>query len=57
VSAAKNQNRISINLNSLLIYESAKVAEAIFEKVSSGEVLIFARKPVLMLAAAERCAK
>lgn len=42
----------------LLIYESANVAEGVFEAVSEGEVLIFSRKPVLkkVLGAAERCA-
>jgi len=42
----------------LLVYESANVAEGTFEAVSSGEVLTFARKPVLkeVLAAAERAA-
>lgn len=42
----------------LLVYESANVAEGVFEAASAGEVLTFARKPVLkeVLAAAERCA-
>ncbi len=42
----------------LLVYESANVAEGVFEAVSAGEVLLFARKPVLkeVLAAVERCA-
>lgn len=42
----------------LLVYESANVAEGTFEAVSAGEVLTFARKPVLkdVLAAVERCA-
>lgn len=42
----------------LLVYESANVAEGAFEAASAGEVLTFARKPVLkeVLAAAERCA-
>lgn len=43
----------------LLIYESANVAEGSFEATAQGEVLRFARKPVLkeVMAAAERCAK
>ncbi|MDX1521736.1 MAG: DUF790 family protein, partial [Anaerolineae bacterium] len=43
----------------LLVYESANVAEGTFEAVSAGEVLTFARKPVLkeVLAAVERCAR
>lgn len=42
----------------LLVYESANVAEGTFEQASAGEVLTFARKPVLkdVLAAVERCA-
>jgi predicted nuclease of restriction endonuclease-like RecB superfamily len=42
----------------LLIYESANISEAAFKEVSAGEVLSFARKPVLkkVLEAAERCA-
>lgn len=42
----------------LLVYESANVAEGIFEEASSGEVLRFSRKPILkeVLAAVERCA-
>ncbi|RKZ79563.1 MAG: hypothetical protein DRR19_24780 [Candidatus Parabeggiatoa sp. nov. 1] len=42
----------------LLVYESANVAEGVFEKVSAGEVLTFTKKPVLkdVLAAVERCA-
>ncbi len=42
----------------LLVYESANVAQGVFEKVSAGEVLTFAKKPVLkeVLAAVERCA-
>lgn len=42
----------------LLVYESANVAEGVFEKVSAGEVLTFRKKPVLkdVLAAVERCA-
>lgn len=42
----------------LLVYESANVAEGQFEAASAGEVLRFARKPVLkdVLAAVERCA-
>ena len=31
----------------LLIYESANVAEGVFEKVSAGEVLTFTKKPIL----------
>jgi predicted nuclease of restriction endonuclease-like RecB superfamily len=43
----------------LVVYESANVAEGTFEAVSVGEVLTFAKKPVLkeIMAAAERCAK
>ncbi|MCP4349521.1 MAG: DUF790 family protein [Desulfobacterales bacterium] len=42
----------------LLIYESAKVAEGVFESASAGEVLFFSRKPVLkkVLSAVEKCA-
>jgi predicted nuclease of restriction endonuclease-like RecB superfamily len=42
----------------LLVYESANVAEGMFEAVSPGEVLTFKNKPVLkdVLAAVERCA-
>jgi predicted nuclease of restriction endonuclease-like RecB superfamily len=42
----------------LLIYESANIAESAFEEVAAGEVLSFARKPVLkkVIEAAERCA-
>ena len=42
----------------LLIYESANVAEGVFEEISAGEVLTFKNKPVLkkVLAAVERCA-
>jgi hypothetical protein len=42
----------------LLVYESVNVAEGTFEAASAGEVLTFARKPVLkeVLAAVERCA-
>jgi len=42
----------------LLVYESANVAEGVFEEASPGEVLRFSRKPILkdVLAAAERCA-
>jgi predicted nuclease of restriction endonuclease-like RecB superfamily len=42
----------------LLVYESANVAEGVFEAASAGEVLTFGRKPVLkeVLAAVERCA-
>jgi len=42
----------------LLVYESANVAEGVFEAASAGEVLFFARKPVLkeVLAAVERTA-
>ncbi|MBN1579939.1 MAG: DUF790 family protein [Anaerolineae bacterium] len=42
----------------LLVYKSANVSEAEFEAASAGEVLFFARKPVLkdVLAAVERCA-
>lgn len=42
----------------LLVYESANVAQGVFEKVSAGEVLTFANKPILkeVLAAVERCA-
>jgi hypothetical protein len=42
----------------LLLYKSSHVAEGVFRAVSSGEVLVFARKPVLkeVLLAAERCA-
>jgi hypothetical protein len=42
----------------LLVYESANVAEGVFESVSAGEVLFFSRKPVLkdVLAAVERAA-
>ncbi|MCK5524585.1 MAG: DUF790 family protein [Thiomargarita sp.] len=42
----------------LLVYESANVAEGVFEEVSAGEVLTFTKKPVLkeVLAAVERCA-
>ena len=43
----------------LLIYESANVAEGVFEKVSAGEVLTFTKKPILkdVLAAVEQCAQ
>ncbi len=42
----------------LVVYESVNVAEGAFEEASAGEVLTFARKPVLkeVLAAVERCA-
>jgi predicted nuclease of restriction endonuclease-like RecB superfamily len=42
----------------LLVYESANVAEGMFEAASAGEVLTFKSKPVLkdVLAAVERCA-
>jgi len=42
----------------LLVYNSANVAQGVFEKVSAGEVLTFPNKPVLkeVLAAVERCA-
>lgn len=42
----------------LLVYESANVAEGVFEAISAGEVLTFTNKPVLkqVLAAVERCA-
>jgi hypothetical protein len=42
----------------LLLYESANVAEGVFEENSAGEVLTFTKKPVLkdVLAAVERCA-
>ncbi|MEN8217133.1 MAG: DUF790 family protein [Pseudomonadota bacterium] len=42
----------------LLLYESANVAQGVFEKISAGEVLTFSKKPVLkeVLAAVERCA-
>ncbi len=42
----------------LLVYESANVAEGVFERMSAGEVLHFPNKPVLkdVLAAVERCA-
>jgi uncharacterized protein len=42
----------------LLVYESANIAEGVFEDISAGEVLTFRRKPVLkeVLAAVERCA-
>ena len=42
----------------LLVYESANVAEGMFEAVAAGEVLTFKKKPVLkdVLAAVERCA-
>jgi hypothetical protein len=41
----------------LLVYQSANVAEDLFEEASAGEVLFFSRKPVLkeVLAAVERC--
>ncbi len=43
----------------LLVYESANVAEGVFETVEAGEVLTFTNKPVLkqVLAAVERCAR
>jgi predicted nuclease of restriction endonuclease-like RecB superfamily len=43
---------------SLLVYESANLAEGEFEAASVGEVLTFTRKPILkeVLAAVERCA-
>ena len=42
----------------LLVYQSANVAEGVFEAASAGEVLTFTRKPVLkdVLAAVERSA-
>lgn len=42
----------------LLVYESANVAEGVFEEISAGEVLTFTKKPVLkdVLAMVERCA-
>jgi len=42
----------------LLVYESANVAQGVFEEISAGEVLTFRKKPVLkeVLAAVERCA-
>ena len=42
----------------LLVYKSANVSQDAFEAASAGEVLFFARKPVLkdVLAAVERCA-
>ncbi len=42
----------------LLVYESANVAQGVFEQISAGEVLTFAKKPILkeVLAAVERCA-
>ncbi len=42
----------------LVVYESANVSEGTFEAVSMGEVLTFAKKPVLkdIIAAVERCA-
>ncbi len=42
----------------LLVYESANVAEGVFEKVAAGEVLSFKKKPVLkeVLATVEKCA-
>ena len=42
----------------LLVYESANVAEGVFEAAAAGEVLTFSRKPVLkeVLAAVERSA-
>jgi predicted nuclease of restriction endonuclease-like RecB superfamily len=42
----------------LLVYESANVAQGVFEKVAAGEVLTFVNKPILkeVLAAVERCA-
>ncbi len=42
----------------LLVYESANVAQGVFEDISAGEVLTFRKKPVLkeVLAAVERCA-
>jgi hypothetical protein len=41
-----------------LLYESANVAQGVFEEISAGEVLTFTKKPVLkeVLAAVERCA-
>ncbi len=52
IRQAKRRNLI------LLVYESANVAEGVFEEVSAGEVLTFTKKPVLkkVLAAVERCA-
>jgi predicted nuclease of restriction endonuclease-like RecB superfamily len=42
----------------LLLYESANVADGVFEEASAGEVLTFTKKPVLkdVLAAVEKCA-
>ncbi len=42
----------------LLVYESANVAEGMFEDAAAGEVLTFKRKPILkdVFAAIERCA-
>ncbi|TGO03424.1 hypothetical protein PN36_06685 [Candidatus Thiomargarita nelsonii] len=42
----------------LLVYESANVAQGVFEEISAGEVLTFRKKPVLkdVLAAVEKCA-
>ena len=42
----------------LLVYESANVAQGVFEQVAAGEVLTFVNKPILkeVLAAVERCA-
>jgi predicted nuclease of restriction endonuclease-like RecB superfamily len=52
IRQAKRRNLI------LLVYESANIAEGVFEEISAGEVLTFTKKPVLkeVLAAVERCA-
>ncbi|MDM8561235.1 DUF790 family protein [Candidatus Parabeggiatoa sp. HSG14] len=52
IRQAKRSNLI------LLLYESANVAEGVFEEISAGEVLTFSKKPVLkdVLAAVEKCA-
>jgi predicted nuclease of restriction endonuclease-like RecB superfamily len=52
IHQAKRRNLI------LLVYESANIAEGVFEEISAGEVLTFTKKPVLkeVLAAVERCA-